>query len=208
MKLYSKIGLGLLALVSYAFISPVLKPSKTIHVVIDAGHGGHDFGAKSDAAIEKEIVAQIASKIKALNTNKALVLHFTRTEDEFVQLYSRAELINTIQPDLFISLHVNANASNKKSGLEFFINEKNPATVERSKEIATQLNARLEQQTALKGKNVIKNAPFMILKKATVPGVLIELGYLTNENDKRTLTDKVEQTKIANTILGYVSELK
>jgi N-acetylmuramoyl-L-alanine amidase len=48
----------------------------------------------------------------------------------------------------------------------------------------------------------------MVLKKATVPGVLIELGYLTNENDKRTLTDKVEQTKIANAILDFVSELK
>ncbi|VXA94068.1 N-acetylmuramoyl-L-alanine amidase [Flavobacterium sp. 9R] len=208
MKLYSKIGIGILACASLAFISPALKPSKTIHVVIDAGHGGHDFGAKSDAAIEKEIVSQIANKIKAQNTNQAIVLHFTRNEDEFVELHSRAALINNIQPDLFISLHINANANNQKSGLEFFINEQNPATVEQSKEIATQLNSRLTQQTALKGNAIIKNAPFMVLKKATVPGVLIELGYLTNENDKRTLTDKVEQTKIANTILDVVSTLK
>lgn len=208
MKLYSKIGIGILACASLAFISPALKPSKTIHVVIDAGHGGQDFGAKSDAAIEKEIVSQIASKIKAQNTNQAIVLHFTRNEDEFVELHSRAALINNIQPDLFISLHINANANNQKSGLEFFINEQNPATVEQSKEIATQLNARLTQQTALKGNAIIKNAPFMVLKKATVPGVLIELGYLTNENDKRTLTNETEQTKIANTILDVVSTLK
>ena len=208
MKLYSKIGILFLACASLAFISPALKPSKTIHVVIDAGHGGHDFGAKSDAAIEKEIVSQIANKIKAQNTNKSIVLHFTRNEDEFVELPSRAALINSIQPDLFISLHINANASNQKSGLEFFINEQNPATVERSKEIATQLNTRLTQQTALKGNTTIKNAPFMVLKKATVPGVLIELGYLTNENDKNTLTNETEQTKIANTILDVVSTLK
>lgn len=208
MKLYSKISIGILACASLAFISPALKPSKTIHVVIDAGHGGQDFGAKSDAVIEKEIVSQIASKIKAQNTNQAIVLHFTRNEDEFVELHSRAALINNIQPDLFISLHINANANNQKSGLEFFINEQNPATVEQSKEIATQLNARLTQQTALKGNAVIKNAPFMVLKKATVPGVLIELGYLTNENDKRTLTNETEQTKIANTILDVVSTLK
>jgi N-acetylmuramoyl-L-alanine amidase len=207
MKLYSKIGLGLLALISYAFISPGLKPSKTIHVVIDAGHGGHDFGAKNKVAIEKEIVSQIASKIKAQNTNEAIVIHFTRNEDEFVELQSRAALINNIQPDLFISLHVNANASDQKSGLEFFINEQNPTTVERSKEIATQLNKRLEQQTGLKGNAIIKNGPFMVLKKVTVPGVLIELGYLTNENDKRTLTNETEQTKIAETILDVVSTL-
>ena len=48
----------------------------------------------------------------------------------------------------------------------------------------------------------------MVLKKATVPGVLIELGYLTNENDKNTLTNETEQTKIANTILDVVSTLK
>ena len=208
MKLYSKIGIGILACASLAFISPALKPSKTIHVVIDAGHGGQDFGVKSDAAIEKEIVSQIASKIKAQNINQAIVLHFTRNEDEFVELHSRAALINSIQPDLFISLHVNANAANQKSGLEFFINEQNPATAERSKEIATQLNTRLTQQTALKGNTTIKNAPFMVLKKATVPGVLIELGYLTNENDKNTLTNETEQTKIANTILDVVSTLK
>ena len=53
MKLYSKIGIGILACASLAFISPALKPSKTIHVVIDAGHGGHDFGATNEAAIEK-----------------------------------------------------------------------------------------------------------------------------------------------------------
>jgi len=208
MKLYSKIGIGFLACASLAFISPAFKPSKTIHVVIDAGHGGHDFGAKNDAAIEKEIVAQIANKIKEQNTNQAIVLHFTRNEDEFVELHSRAALINSIQPDLFISLHVNANATSQKSGLEFFINEQNPATAQQSKEIATQLNARLTEQTALKGNTIIKNAPFMVLKKATVPGVLIELGYLTNENDKRTLTDKVEQTKIANAVLDVVSTLK
>lgn len=208
MKLYSKIGIGFLACASLAFISPALKPSKTIHVVIDAGHGGHDFGAKNDAAIEKEIVAQIANKIKEQNTNQAIVLHFTRNEDEFVELHSRAALINSIQPDLFISLHVNANATSQKSGLEFFINEQNTATAQQSKEIATQLNIRLTEQTALKGNTIIKNAPFMVLKKATVPGVLIELGYLTNENDKRTLTDKVEQTKIANAVLDVVSTLK
>ncbi|OOV29358.1 hypothetical protein BXU11_05485 [Flavobacterium sp. LM5] len=208
MKLYSKIGIGFLACASLAFISPALKPSKTIHVVIDAGHGGHDFGAKNDAAIEKEIVAQIANKIKEQNTNQAIVLHFTRNEDEFVELHSRAALINSIQPDLFISLHVNANATSQKSGLEFFINEQNPATAQQSKEIATQLNARLTEQTALKGNTIIKNAPFMVLKKATVPGVLIELGYLTNETDKRTLTDKVEQTKIANAVLDVASTLK
>jgi len=208
MKLYSKIGIGFLACASLAFISPAFKPSKTIHVVIDAGHGGHDFGAKNDAAIEKEIVAQIANKIKEQNTNQAIVLHFTRNEDEFVELHSRAALINSIQPDLFISLHVNANATSQKSGLEFFINEQNTATAQQSKEIATQLNIRLTEQTALKGNTIIKNAPFMVLKKATVPGVLIELGYLTNENDKRTLTDKVEQTKIANAVLDVVSTLK
>ena len=48
----------------------------------------------------------------------------------------------------------------------------------------------------------------MILKKATVPGVLIELGYLSNENDKQNLTNETEQTKIANTILDFVSEIQ
>lgn len=206
MKLYSRIGIGILVCASLAFISPFEKPSKTIHVVIDAGHGGHDFGAKNETLTEKEIVSQIATKIKNLNTNKDIVIHFTRNEDHFVDLITRANFINKIQPNLFISLHINYNANKQKSGLEYFINENNTQTAERSKEIALQLDHKLQQQTALKSNKLIKNAPFMILKKATVPGVLIELGYLSNENDKSNLTNESEQTKIANTILSFVSE--
>jgi N-acetylmuramoyl-L-alanine amidase len=54
----------------------------------------------------------------------------------------------------------------------------------------------------------IKNAPYFIIKNAKVPAVIIELGYLSNDNDRKTLTDVKEQNKIAESILEFVSGIK
>ena len=68
MKNTTKLFLLLTAIVSFAFVNPKLSEPKQINVVIDAAHGGYDFGATSNSTNEKQIVEQIANKIKALKT--------------------------------------------------------------------------------------------------------------------------------------------
>lgn len=178
---------------------------KTYTIVIDAGHGGHDAGASQLGVTEKDIVAQISSKIKSLNQNKNIVLHFTRTNDEYVELLKRAEMINEIQPDLFLSLHVNSNANRNVSGTEFYVSK--TSTEEKSKELAGKLNSIFVKNNQFKSGS-IKNAPYMILKKSTVPGMIVELGFISNEHDKLYLTDPKEQDKIATSILEFITAVK
>ena len=206
MKNTTKLFLLLTALVSFAFVNPKLSETKQINVVIDAAHGGDDFGATSNSINEKQIVEQIANKIKALNKNENVVIHFTRSSDVFVPLQERSNIANTIKPDLVLSLHVNSSKNQDKSGVEFFV-YKDSKWYEESNNLAVKLSSEFAKNNTLTI-GEIKNAPFYILKYATTPTVLVELGYLSNENDKKYLTDDKEQNKIAENILEFVSGLK
>lgn len=206
MKSTTKLFLLLTAIVSFAFVNPKLSEPKQINVVIDAAHGGYDFGATSNSINEKQIVEQIANKIKALNKNENVVIHFTRSSDVFVPLQERSNIANTIKPDLVLSLHVNSSKNQDKSGVEFFV-YKDSKWYEESNNLAVKLSSEFAKNNTLTI-GEIKNAPFYILKYATTPTVLVELGYLSNENDKKYLTDDKEQNKIAENILEFVSGLK
>ncbi|OOG76124.1 N-acetylmuramoyl-L-alanine amidase [Flavobacterium sp. A45] len=206
MKKTSLLFLGITAIVSFAFINPSVTEPKTFTIVIDAGHGGSDFGATFNGTSEKVIVSQIAEKIKSLNENKNITILLTRNSDEFITLEKRTEFINSIKPDLVLSLHINANSNNEKSGLESYVSDKSPF-YEKSNAIANQLNASLANNNSLKVSKT-KLAPFHILKKSEAPTVLVELGYLTNAKDRKYLTDEKEQAAIAKNINSFLSDLK
>jgi N-acetylmuramoyl-L-alanine amidase len=206
MQMNSKITLCLLFLSLGAFASsPNNDPKKTITVVIDAGHGGHDDGMKTAGYSEKEIVASIAQKIKNSNFNQNVNIHLTRTDDSFISLQDRAKLINDLKPDLVLSLHVNGNKNAEVSGVEFYVSPKN-AKYEDAKKIAEDLNNRFVTNHNLKSRGV-KEANFLLLRDSEYPTITVELGFLSNENDRKYLTDENQQEKIAATILELISTL-
>lgn len=193
-------------LASFAFIKPKDNdPKKTITVVIDAGHGGHDEGMTIDGFSEKEIVVSIAQKIKKNNSDKNVVIHLTRTDDQFISLQDRTNFINNLKPDLVLSLHVNGNKNSEASGVELYIFPKDE-TYENSKKIAQDLNTRFVNNNNLKSRGV-KDANFKILKDTNYPSITVELGFLSNTNDRAYLTDDEQQEKIAASILELISTL-
>ncbi len=92
-------------------------------VVIDAGHGGKDPGAEGRMSKEKDITLAIALKtgkyIEELIDNVKVI--YTRKEDEFVELYKRAEIANKAKADLFISIHCNGFRDTRIKGSETFV---------------------------------------------------------------------------------------
>lgn len=207
MKNAFKFILAFAVVASFAFIKPTENdPKKTINVVIDAGHGGQDEGAKFGAFSEKEIVASIAQKIKKNNKDKNVIIHLTRSDDNFITLADRANFINEIKPDLVLSIHVNNNANKQASGFELYISPKNE-NYENSKKIADDLNTRFVTNHNVKSRGV-KEANFTILKNTTFPAVTVELGFISNENDRKYLTNNADQEKIATTILEAISAIK
>ena len=205
MKKKSLLFLAVLAIVSFGFSKPKKNKLNQVNVVIDAGHGGSDNGVTVEGITEKEIVEQLISKIQTLNKNKNIVIHFTRSTDQFIPLDDRTTFINTIKPDLVLSLHVNSSTNKDISGMEFYVS-KESTNYDSSNLIAEKF------QTKFLNANfkvaAIKNANFYILKKSEVPALIIELGYLTNENDKKNLVNIQQQNQIAKKILECISELK
>lgn len=169
-------------------------------VVIDVGHGGHDNGAAIESITEKEITLAVAKKIKELNTNSNVEIILTRDSDNFSSLEERIKLINDLNPDYVISLHVNYTNKTDKNGVEIYVPLKEELK-EKSTHFAERILRVFEQGNS---KAEIKHANFMILRNVNCPVTLIELGYLTNENDRQYLTSEKGQSEIAEAIYEAV----
>jgi N-acetylmuramoyl-L-alanine amidase len=93
-------------------------------IVIDAGHGGHDPGAKGKSVTEAELVLDVALKLeKLLQKVPGVEVILTRRTDEFVPLQERTAIANREGADLFLSIHANASANAQARGVEtYFLN--------------------------------------------------------------------------------------
>ena len=192
---------GCCALLSlFAFDS--IKDKKVI--VIDAGHGGHDSGAVVDGFQEKAIVASIAEKIKKLNSDKDIEIVLVRDEDKAMELSERVAIINKVNPDLVISLHVNSHSKDKtKDQTDAYVSPTSKFA-EQSKVEAGKILDKISGQQLVKGK--IMEAPFYILKHAECPVAFIELGFLSNEKNRKYITSENGQKEIATNILKAVKK--
>ena len=90
-------------------------------VVIDAGHGGEDDGAKGPAgSLEKDVVLDVASRLAARLRQRGLRVVMTRDSDRFVPLERRTAIANDARGDLFVSIHANAAPDHGAHGVETY----------------------------------------------------------------------------------------
>jgi len=107
-------------------IKPLKKRSGEFLVIIDAGHGGNDVGAKSPTGLlEKNLTLEIAQKVRQLCVENGITAYLTRASDKLLTLQQRASIANMSYGDLFISIHLNASFSKEQSGFTIYVN--NPA---------------------------------------------------------------------------------
>ncbi|MCF4101909.1 N-acetylmuramoyl-L-alanine amidase [Gillisia sp. M10.2A] len=175
--------------VAFAF-TPVEKKT----VVIDVSHGGHDSGVEQNGISEKEVVLSVAKYLKELNKDDNIEIVLTRDVDNFLSLTERVELINSVKPDLAISLHVNSSKNENANGVELFISD-NSEKKEQSRKLAVKL-----QNIIQYNKSEIKKANFYLLKNVNYPIVVLELGFLTNQQDRVLLTSEEGQIEIAKAV--------
>ncbi len=180
----------------------LLKNEKMI-IVIDAGHGGKDPGAKIDEELESKIVESIAKKIKALNSSEDLKIILLREDDSFLSLSDRVNKINQINPDMLLSLHLNVSKNPNEKGVNAFISSQN-GFYEKSLDKANKLIENISNNNLTKGG--VKDANLYIIKNSKCPAILLEVGYLSNENDKAYITSESGKDEIAKNILKLLRE--
>lgn len=87
---------------------------KVMKIVLDAGHGGKDGGARGDFSNEKDIALAVTLKVGKMLKDHKIEVIYTRTTDIYPTLVARHEIANKANADLFISIHVNATAGTRK----------------------------------------------------------------------------------------------
>ncbi|MBM7691437.1 N-acetylmuramoyl-L-alanine amidase [Peribacillus deserti] len=182
-------------------------------IVLDPGHGGSDPGAVGYGLYEKYITLDIAKRAKTkLEANGAKVYQ-TRSTDVYVSPETRAAYSQKVGADIFVSIHNNSYTSSSANGLDTYYNGSrdeddnriNPYPA-KSKELATFIQSSTYSATRLKN-NGVKSESFIVLRKNTVPSVLVEVGFLSNSYDASLLKTTSFRDKaalgITNGIVSY-----
>ncbi|MBQ8475894.1 N-acetylmuramoyl-L-alanine amidase [bacterium] len=177
-------------------------------VVLDPGHGGTDCGAIAleGKYFEKTINLEVAKLIQEKLMKKDVYVYMTRTKDETLTLEDRVNYSNEINPDIYVSIHANSTLQEVSHGLEVHYYKDDSIA------LANTIHSNFASEKNLKkwetlDRGVIKSR-FYVINHIDAPGVLIEMGFISNriERDKLNTKERKEQIaeSIAKGILGYV----
>lgn len=165
-----------------------------ITVVVDPGHGGYDNGASYGGYEEKNINLTISNKLKENLEESGITVYLTRDDDNFLSLAERTEITNSIKPDVFISVHANAlKTSNYIRGVETYY------WTSQSQKLALYVHRSILNTINIPD-HFIRKARFYVIRHTSSPAVLAELGFLTNIEDRKLLTNKSTQDKYAKAL--------
>ena len=170
-------------------------PKGKLLVVIDPGHGGKDSGAPGlGGLLEKDVILPIGKRVAAILEQNGVQAVLTRDADFFVELPGRVEIAKRVNATLFVSIHANS-VDNRPdvNGLEVYYYDSGYALAE------------VVRNTILQDIGTIKNrgtrkARFYVLRKSSMPSILVETGYMTGYEDNPRLGTREYQNRMAEAI--------
>jgi N-acetylmuramoyl-L-alanine amidase len=188
-------------------------------VLIDPAHGGEDTGVVSDKLREKDLTMNLALLIRQEAQKTANIqVQLTRSTDRTVPLAERIKTAVALKPDCLLSLHINAGFGKKATGYEVYFpgfrqvvaEGGNTASILKdmaknrylndSVKLAQQIQAALETVFHRKGRG-LRDAPSPLLEGLTIPGLVVEVGFATQPEDRKRLTDEETQKAIARSLV-------
>ena len=189
-------------------------------IVIDAGHGGEDAGAiAQDGSLEKDLNLKIAKCIQALceiNGNSAIM---TREDDRLLYDYygelddytgkkkiydlkNRVKIANEQHDAIFVSIHMNKFSSGKYSGTQIYFSPNNPSSEMLARTLQNSTRTYLQPSNNRQIKRA--DSSIYVLNSLDCPAVLIECGFLSNEDELGRLKDKKYQASLALVIFSGI----
>jgi N-acetylmuramoyl-L-alanine amidase len=174
------------------------------YIVIDPGHGGKDSGAVGFGLKEKDVVLDIAKRMNHYFGQYDVTVSLTRWDDRFLELSERAAFANKRKCDFFISLHNNS-ASASAHGFESFIHP-NAGTV--SQQYQHTIHAHVmrylsRHQIHDRGK---KRANFAVVRETSMPALLLENLFISNERENKLLRDAAFLDGLAQSIVEGIAK--
>lgn len=200
-------------------ISVMAVPTTNKTIIIDAGHGGEDGGAVSDEGIsEANINLSIALKLQNLLEQSGATVILTRSDENAIydidkktlkekkvsDIKNRVKIGNNSSADIFVSIHLNKISQAQYYGWQTFF--KNGS--EEGKKLATGIQNNLNESMQKENKRTpLKINNVYIIKHVEIPTVIVECGFLSNEEEEHQLQEDEYQNKLAwgiyNGIMDY-----
>ncbi len=194
-------------------------------IIIDAGHGGEDGGAVAkDGTVEKDLNLEISLKLNDILSIMGYKTYLIRTIDTAIHtsgdtirqrkisdIKNRFAIMNQYDNCLYISIHQNKFSDTSVHGAQTFYSPNN----NESKVLASFIQKSISSQLQKDNKRVIKKSgtDIYLLYNATKPTIMVECGFISNDNELKMLKDSVYQNKMAISIafgiINYnISEVK
>ncbi|PKM77957.1 MAG: hypothetical protein CVU90_04385 [Firmicutes bacterium HGW-Firmicutes-15] len=205
-----------LATLTIMFIDQSEIQNRIPMVVLDAGHGGKDTGARGDGIDEKDVNLPIVLKVGEILTQKGIKVGYTRKDDSYLSLSEVTSIANLYNAALFVSIHNNASLSPDPSGTEtycYFPVENPQLYIQKDERynLAERLQQSLVAKLNLNDRGV-KQANFAVLRNTQMPSALVELAFISNHNECELLKQlkfrDLAAQAIADGIAGYMQANK
>jgi len=180
-------------------------------IIIDAGHGGWDPGkVVGDDILEKDINLSIALKLQQYLEQGGSYVLLTRADDTVLgdtkraDMAGRVTIINEGQGDLLISIHQNSFPDSRASGPQVFYY----GDSEESKRLAESVQNQMVEFLDVRRRLPKANENYVMLKRTSIPAVIVECGFLSNADDRARLVTESYQQRVAWAIyVGVVNFL-
>lgn len=194
---------------SLDLISAKTLPLLGIVITIDPGHGGRDPGTMYNSIKEKDLNLEISKVLEKELTKNGAIVYMIRTSDIDLSsiydskkkrgdLYRRLLKIKENKSNLYLSIHINWYQNSTHKGAEVLYN-----SINKNNKILAEAIMN-EFKTNQKSKREIKKTNLYMYKNITIPGVLIETGYLSNPTERRLLQSESYQKELAKSITNGV----
>lgn len=174
-------------------------------ITLDAGHGGSDPGAiGSDGTKEKNITLPITKMLKEILEDKGAKVYMTRTTDVDVfgpnasdaeELQARVNVGEKYNSDMFVSLHVNSSVNKNIGGFSTYYYPKTDNDLRLAKNIQNKLSANFGVDDL-----GVRQANFYVIKRISMPAVLVEMCFISNEKELTLMKGQWFQKKTARLI--------
>lgn len=176
-------------------------------ITIDAGHGGKDSGAVGPTGKREKDVALSVAMLLGVQLLPDFDVHYTRRDDTFIELATRATMANDAQSDAFLSIHCNSGPPGQGTGYEVFTT---PGFTQ-SDGFATDLFNAWSAEFPFASKrldvtdgDVDKEASFAVLRRANSRAALFELDFIHTPMGEALLTDPTFQARAARALAAGV----
>jgi N-acetylmuramoyl-L-alanine amidase len=169
-----------------------------ITVVIDAGHGGHDRGGiPGQRVAEKDMTLDVAQRLRNVLSARGYRVVMTRDSDVFVPLGTRVAIANSYRNAIFVCIHFNATGRRGASGIEtyFYSHDSLP--------LASAIHYYVAGGAPSDNRGVRRRG-YYVLRKTSIPAVLVECGFLTNPTEAAYAQSASYRQKLAEEIAAGV----